>query len=56
MRAAIFGYQSPGNATGNHAPVVQTLDSTIHWINYYPAEKYYGNQLRYALDRDLSGG
>ena len=22
-------------------PVVQTLDSTIHWINHYPADKYY---------------
>ena len=41
----------------NHlAPVVQTLDSAIHRINHYPADKYYGNQLRYSLDRDLSGG
>ena len=24
------------------APVVQTLDSAIHWINRYPADKYYG--------------
>ena len=38
------------------APVVQTLDSAIHRINHYPADKYYGNQLRYPLDRDLSGG
>ena len=39
------------------APVVQTLDrSTIHRINHYPADKYYGNQLRYPLDSDLSGG
>ena len=38
------------------APVVQTLDSTIHRINHYPADKYYGNQLRYPLDGDLSGG
>ena len=38
------------------APVVQTLDSAIHWINQYPADKYYGNQLRYPLDSDLSGG
>ena len=21
-------------------PVVQTLDSAIHWINHYPADKY----------------
>ena len=25
------------------APVVQTLDRAIHWINHYPADKYYGN-------------
>ena len=41
---------------GNLAPVVQTLDNTIHRINHYPADKYYGNQLRYLLDRDLSDG
>ena len=38
------------------APVVQTLDGAIHRINHYPADKYYGNQLRYPLDSDLSGG
>ena len=38
------------------APVVETLDSAIHQINHYPADKYYGNQLRYLLDSDLSGG
>ena len=38
------------------APVVQTLDRAIHRINHYPADKYYGNQLRYPLDSDLSGG
>ena len=38
------------------APVVQTLDSAIHRINHYPADKYLGNQLRYPLDRDLSTG
>ena len=38
------------------APVVQTLDSDTHRINHYPANKYYGNQLRYPLDSDLSGG
>ena len=41
---------------GHQALVVQTLDSTIHRINHYPADKYYGNQLRYPLDSDLSGG
>ena len=38
------------------APVVQTLDSAIQRINHYPADKYYGNQLRLPLDSDLSGG
>ena len=40
----------------NQAPVVQTLDSDIHRINHYPADKYDGNQLRYPLGSDLSGG
>ena len=41
----------------NHlTPVVQTLDSVIHRINHFLADKYYGNQLRYPLDSDLSGG
>ena len=44
------------NAAIPLAPVVQPLDSAIHRINHYPADKYYGNQLRYPLDRDLSGG
>ena len=38
------------------APVVQTLDSAIQRINPNPVDKYYGNQLRYPLDSDLSGG
>ena len=38
------------------ALVVQTLDSTIHLTNYYPADKYWGNQLRYPVDGDLSSG
>ena len=38
------------------ALVVQTLDSAIYRINHYPADKYYGNELRYPLDSDLSGG
>ena len=37
------------------ALVFQTLDSTIHWINHYPADKCWGNQLCYSLDRFLSG-
>ena len=40
----------------DQAPLVQMLDNTIHQINGYPADKYWGNQLRYPLDRDLSSG
>ena len=38
------------------APVVQTLDSAIYRINHYPMDRCQGNQLRYPLDRFLSGG
>ena len=37
------------------APVVQKLDSAIHRMNHYPVDKCQGNQLRYPVDRDLSG-
>ena len=36
------------------AQVVQKLDSAIHRINHYPADTYYGKQLRSTLDSDLS--
>ena len=32
------------------ATVVQTLDSAIHRINHYPANKYKRNQLHYSVD------
>ena len=44
------------NQTKGLAPVVQKLDSTIHRINHYPADTYYGKQLRYQLDSDLPAG
>ena len=44
------------DSTIQQAPVVQKLDSAIHRINHYPADKYYGNQLLYLPDSDLSGG
>ena len=37
-------------------PVVQTLDSAIHWINHYPADSVIGFPNTYPLDSDLSGG
>ena len=38
------------------AAAVQTSDSANPPINHYPAAKYWGNQLHYPLDEDLSGG
>ena len=38
------------------AAAVQTSVALIHRINHYPAAKYWGNQLHYPLDKDLSGG
>ena len=38
------------------APVVQTLDSAIHWINHYPLDNSIGFASVYPLDNDLSGG
>ena len=44
--------------TGNDnlAPVVQKLDNAIHQLNHYPPDKCQGNQLRFPVDSDLSGG
>ena len=44
-------YVSPRWCPGR--PVVQTLDSAIHRINRYPTDKFWENQLRYPVDRDL---
>ena len=38
------------------APVVQTSDSAIHWINHYPADIVIDFRNTYPLDSDLSGG
>ena len=32
------------------APVVQTLDSTIHWINHYPLDNSIGFASAYPVD------
>ena len=29
------------------APVFERVDSAIHWINHYPADKWYQNKLSY---------
>ena len=38
------------------APVVQRLDSTIHWINRYPVDKCIQNKSCSPLDSDLASG
>ena len=35
-------------------PVLNSLKSAFHHINRYLVEKYYENQLRYLVDKDLS--
>ena len=40
----------------DQAPVVQTLDSAIHWKNHYPLDNSIGFARVYPLDSDLSGG
>ena len=37
-------------------PVAQTLDSTIHQINHYPADGLIDFCNTFPLDSDLSGG
>ena len=54
-----FGPRYAEVAANLLGPVVQTLDSAIHWINHYPVDEYLENQLHrlhYPLDRDLSAG
>ena len=38
------------------APVVQTLDSAIDWINHYPLDNSIGFASAHPLDSDLSAG
>ena len=38
------------------APVVQTLDSAIHWINHYTLDNSIGFASVYPLDSNLCGG
>ena len=40
----------------DQAPVVQTLDSAIHWIKIYPGDGAIGFPNTYPLDSDLSSG
>ena len=38
----------------HQAPVVQKVDSAIHWLNLYPLDNAIGFPNTYSLDRDLS--
>ena len=40
----------------DQVPVVQTLDSTVHWINLYPVDSAIGFPNTYPQDSDLSDG
>ena len=37
-------------------PVVQRLDSAVHWINFYPVDSAIGFPNTYSLDSNLLGG
>ena len=41
-------------AIDQQAPVVQKVDSAIHWINHYPLDSVIGFLNTYPLDSDLS--
>ena len=49
-------YLSTKENTSGLAPVVQTLDSAIFWINHYPLDNSIGFASVYPLASDLSGG
>ena len=38
----------------NQAPVVQKVDSAIHWRNLYPLNNAIGFPISYPLDNDFS--
>ena len=40
----------------NQAPVVQKVDNTIHWINFYSEDNAIGFPGTYPLDCVLSNG
>ena len=51
-----MGLQQIHKKLNYQAPVVQKLDSAIHWINLYPVDNAIGFPYTYPLDRDLSNG
>ena len=56
FRRGVFPVTRLKSIGNSLAPVVQTLDSAIHWINLYPADSVIDFCNTYPLDSDLSGG
>ena len=54
--ALTLGYLNPALNNPAQAPVVQKVDSAIHWISLYPVDSAIGFPNTYLLDRDLSDG
>ena len=52
----ISNYYRGNNVLYDLAPVVQRVDSTIQWINYYPLDNAINFDSTYPLDSDLSKG
>ena len=44
------------DSTIHQAPVVQKVDSAIRWINLYSVDNAIGFPNTYLLDSDLTGG
>ena len=44
------------NCFNHNAPVVQKVDSAVHWINHYQVDNATGLRTTYPLESNLSGG
>ena len=55
-KRVVFQHDFVGKNIIDLAPVVQTSDSAIHWINHYPADSVIDFRNTYPLDCDLSAG
>ena len=51
-----FKFREKDRMNRDLAPVVQTLDGAIHWINHYPVDNSICFASVYPLDSDLSAG
>ena len=48
--------QCRGKPIALSGPVVRRVNSTSHWINYYPKDSTIGLLTTFPLDSDLSNG